>query len=260
LTWNPDNWEWAQLPGLVARVGSGETVEERWSSGNTKTIPLGSRVFLLKQGHEPRGIMASGWTTEPVEEYPHWDSSRASRGDLANYVGFAFELLLDPAKDDLLDPRDFAPGAAANVYWAPPASGTSIPSTAAAELELLWSAHANGTVMLGNADTQLSALEGETVYRMIRHRSRERALRNAKIRAALEHGSLACEVPGCGFDFQQRYGQLGKGYAQVHHRTPLASLDAPAETILSDLAIVCANCHAMIHLGGDSRPLDSLIT
>ncbi|WP_422110022.1 hypothetical protein [Bradyrhizobium elkanii] len=32
------------------------------------------------------------------------------------------------------------------------------------------------------------------------------------------------------------------------------------QVLLKDLAIVCANCHAMIHTGGQCRPLEGLIS
>lgn len=106
------------------------------------------------------------------------------------------------------------------------------------------------------------ALEGAARRRMIVHRHREATLRKAKIAEGLRagRGRLRCQVPGCGFDFVDRYGALGSGYAEVHHLKPLASLDALGGTVrLSDLAIVCSNCHAMIHRGGVTRPLPGLI-
>ena len=111
-------------------------------------------------------------------------------------------------------------------------------------------------------DPELSAFEGKQKKLFITHRSREAKLRAAKIRSALEkgHGKLECEVPGCGFDFFYTYGEIGHRFAIVHHLAPLASSDASGEkTSLDDLVIVCANCHAMIHRGGECRPLDSLI-
>lgn len=35
---------------------------------------------------------------------------------------------------------------------------------------------------------------------------------------------------------------------QVHHRRQLAASKAPRVTSLKDLAVVCANCHALIHM------------
>jgi predicted HNH restriction endonuclease len=110
-------------------------------------------------------------------------------------------------------------------------------------------------------DEMVSAFEGEQRRRFILHRHRERALRQAKVESVRRAtGGLRCEVPGCGFSFAQRYGEVGEGYVQVHHRRPLAEADAPVETRLEDLAIVCANCHAMIHRGGENRSLDALIS
>lgn len=107
---------------------------------------------------------------------------------------------------------------------------------------------------------ELVGLEGEIRTRMTSHRRRERRLRAAKIAAVSNRsdGALVCEVPNCGFDFRRAYGNLGAGYAQVHHLRPLGDVSSVRETRLEDLAIVCANCHAMIHRGGECRELAGL--
>lgn len=104
--------------------------------------------------------------------------------------------------------------------------------------------------------------EGEVKKRLVRHRRRERKKRFEKIALALRknNGRLICEVPNCGFDFHAKYGELGAGFAEVHHKKPLS--DAPEKgriVRLTDLVIVCANCHRMIHIGGQCRPLGNLI-
>ena len=60
-------------------------------------------------------------------------------------------------------------------------------------------------------------------------------------------GKLICEV--CTLNFADRYGKHGAGYIEVHHLTPIAKLGTGAKTRLSDLALVCANCHRMLHRG-----------
>lgn len=59
------------------------------------------------------------------------------------------------------------------------------------------------------------------------------------------HGTV-CQ--GCGFDFEKTYGEIGKGYIEVHHTKPLhkenGSIEVNPET---DLICVCANCHRIIH-------------
>ncbi|MFJ1975729.1 HNH endonuclease [Streptomyces albogriseolus] len=57
-------------------------------------------------------------------------------------------------------------------------------------------------------------------------------------------GSLACEA--CGFDFKEVYGERGAGYVECHHVLPLHEA-GEGKTKLSDLALICANCHRMIH-------------
>jgi len=105
-----------------------------------------------------------------------------------------------------------------------------------------------------------SAIEGEILHAMRQHRRREQRLRDEKIRQVVQStGRLRCEVPGCGFDFFEVYGEIGEGFAHVHHLQPLADRLGPSQTKTSDLAIVCANCHAMIHRGDGTRPLESLI-
>jgi predicted HNH restriction endonuclease len=109
--------------------------------------------------------------------------------------------------------------------------------------------------------SEFSAEEGRLVVRLVRHRSRERSLRRAKLAAVLAASPahrLICEVPGCCFDFESSYGPLGRDFAEVHHLRPLADLDGPIETTLADLAVVCANCHRMLHQARECLTLTEL--
>jgi 5-methylcytosine-specific restriction protein A len=96
-------------------------------------------------------------------------------------------------------------------------------------------------------------------HRMTARALRDHALREKKIRQALPLGGgrLICEVPRCGFDFEAVYGELGKHFAHVHHRKQLKSGERVTKP--GDLAIVCANCHAMIHRHGECRQIEELI-
>lgn len=113
-----------------------------------------------------------------------------------------------------------------------------------------------------SSDLELSWFEGKWKRAFVCHRRREANARREKLRAAprANGGKLICEVPHCGFDFAKQYGTLGEGYAQVHHLLPLSKSPKDGREIkLKDLAIVCANCHVMIHAGGKCRPLAGLI-
>jgi 5-methylcytosine-specific restriction protein A len=60
-----------------------------------------------------------------------------------------------------------------------------------------------------------------------------------------KHGKLACEI--CAFNFAICYGDRGNGFIECHHTKPVETLTAGDKTNLDDLALVCANCHRMIH-------------
>jgi hypothetical protein len=113
-----------------------------------------------------------------------------------------------------------------------------------------------GQAIVGRKRKRLDALievKGEAPSkegRILLHRSRERSarLRRAKCKSVLAAcGSLRCEA--CGFDFMDFYGDRGSGFAECHHRDPLANLTHGGErcSTIEDLAILCANCHRMIH-------------
>lgn len=51
----------------------------------------------------------------------------------------------------------------------------------------------------------------------------------------------------CGFDFEQTYGELGKGFIHIHHTKPLSTYEEEAIISPDDLVPVCANCHMIIH-------------
>ncbi len=87
--------------------------------------------------------------------------------------------------------------------------------------------------------------EGGVVMRLHKRYERDPKLVAEKRRAAAATGVLACEV--CGFDFEAAYGNLGQGYIEVHHTKPVHTLLAGTKTKLSDLALLCANCHRMAH-------------
>lgn len=111
-------------------------------------------------------------------------------------------------------------------------------------------------------DEILQGFEGAPRRAFVTHRKREARMRAAKLAQAraLNRGRLLCEVPRCGFEFSSRYGDTGDGYIQVHHLEPLSDAPDTGRPIrLDKLAVVCANCHVMIHRGGQCRELGSLI-
>jgi 5-methylcytosine-specific restriction protein A len=61
---------------------------------------------------------------------------------------------------------------------------------------------------------------------------------------------LRCE--GCNDDLQKKYGPKGMAGYEVHHRNRISQ--GERWTLLSQLAVLCANCHRLIH---QTKPLMS---
>ena len=112
-----------------------------------------------------------------------------------------------------------------------------------ARISSLWDSSENLVL-----DLQTGFSEGTLKLRQHYARERNRGLIDFKKRdfAAKNSGKIFCEV--CRFDFSQRYPRsLGEGFIEVHHILPLSDSDFPRQTKMSDLLLVCSNCHRMIH-------------
>lgn len=71
--------------------------------------------------------------------------------------------------------------------------------------------------------------------------------RNKKARdICINHWKHSCSV--CKMEFEDTYGEIGKGYIHVHHKIPLSEIGKSYKVDpINDLIPVCPNCHAMIH-------------
>lgn len=100
----------------------------------------------------------------------------------------------------------------------------------------------------GSSDDQgdEDATEGRILTRVHQSRERNRKLVQRKKTSTLEkQGRLACEA--CEFDFSKVYGERGEGFIECHHTRPVHTLEPGSKTRLKDLALLCANCHRMVH-------------
>jgi len=90
------------------------------------------------------------------------------------------------------------------------------------------------------------APEGRLLTHLHIARERNRKLVETKRKQAMKiNGRLTCEA--CGFDFAIVYGERGEGFIECHHTKPVATLVEGHTTHVDDLALVCANCHRVIH-------------
>ncbi len=83
--------------------------------------------------------------------------------------------------------------------------------------------------------------------------------RNSRARKeCIDYWKPICSV--CGFDFQQNYGEFGKGFIHVHHLTPVSEIGKLYQIDpIKDLRPVCPNCHSMIHKQNPPLKIEELI-
>lgn len=92
----------------------------------------------------------------------------------------------------------------------------------------------------------LEATEGRKKWVQHFQRERDRRIIEAKKQQVLkDKGKLICEA--CDFDFTEFYQPHAVNFCEVHHRKPVAELKEGEKTTLRDLAILCSNCHRVIH-------------
>ena len=102
-----------------------------------------------------------------------------------------------------------------------------------------------------------SVTEGQILYKLHKVFERDRKIVQRKKEQALARfGKLACEA--CVFVFDEFYGDIGKDFMECHHRTPLSKLRISTKTTLDSLALVCSNCHRMLHKRIDTISVEDL--
>lgn len=95
----------------------------------------------------------------------------------------------------------------------------------------------------------MSVAEGE--LKLVSHfvRERNQKINDEKKRKAIRNGNLTCKV--CSFSFIETFNVE---FMECQHITPISTTGA-RETTLANLALVCANCHRMLHTKFDLQDL-----
>ena len=90
--------------------------------------------------------------------------------------------------------------------------------------------------------------EGTAKFSLHRRHERDSSIsRLAKAIRQEKTGKLECDV--CKIYFALKYGSHGDGFIEAHHTKPVSTLDGKTKTSVKDLALVCSNCHRMLHRG-----------
>ena len=244
FSWNPDKWKWTTLEQSIEQLENSGKVTERWSCVSHKTIKPGDRAFLVRLGSEPRGIFAAGYVVSEPFLSKHWSGE-----DKDVYrVLIDFEVLLNPKNEPILTLDILKTVNLEKQQWTPQSSGISIKPELVEELEAVWfdflttqKIRLNPYALSGNEETK-TYTEG-TANQI----TQTRYERNPHARVAcINHYGYSCSV--CEFDFEKRFGELGKNFIHVHHLTQVATVGKTYQVDpILDLRPVCPNCHAMLH-------------
>lgn len=108
----------------------------------------------------------------------------------------------------------------------------------------------------------IGEIEGDKIIR--EHIKQELTRRNSNIvqlakSLAFQKGKGRVLCESCDFDFIKVYGQLGEKFIECHHKIPISK--GERITNITDLALVCSNCHRMLHRkteDGEYHDIDSL--
>ena len=90
--------------------------------------------------------------------------------------------------------------------------------------------------------------EGQIKLMLHKVRERDPKLRKKAIEIFLKSNKkIFCEV--CNFSFEDKYGEIGTGFIEVHHLKPISEYSENEKSSIENLKLVCSNCHRMIHRG-----------
>lgn len=108
-------------------------------------------------------------------------------------------------------------------------------------------------------DTQIDEKKDLTAIEKKQYRLHFRIERNSGVsKKVKDFKGYICEA--CDFNFVDKYGELGRQFIEAHHLTPIANLGIGQFqiNIQTDFAVLCSNCHSMIHRLDDPSDLEQL--
>lgn len=83
--------------------------------------------------------------------------------------------------------------------------------------------------------------------RVAQHKTVEWKHRNTRLVKQVK-AELGSTCQGCGVVLSSTYGEIGAGFIEAHHLTPLAQApDHGVELTSKDFAVLCPTCHRIIH-------------
>ena len=95
--------------------------------------------------------------------------------------------------------------------------------------------------------------EGFTKFSEIKTKTRSRKLVEIAKKYYSQYGKIYCSA--CNFNFEEFYGEIGKGFIEIHHLKPIFAyednLEQSINNALNNVSPLCSNCHSIIHRNND---------
>jgi hypothetical protein len=159
LKWDATRWDWRNIREQSEAAINGQPVTRTWTCGNSRRIFPGDRVFIIRLGREPRGIVAAGTVTRGSYDSPTNEFQDGARAKGALCVDVKFDSIVEPRQDAGIPRSLLGIGALASFAWDNQPSGTAIPDAVAVALENSW--NARGTGGAGSAAQQGAQVAAE---------------------------------------------------------------------------------------------------
>ena len=144
LTWNPKYYDWEDpedegesISLLQKKLSANDVASMTWSCGSSKRIKSGDRVFIMRLGIEPKGIVASGYACSEVYELPHWDPIKAAAGEWKRYIDIRFDKIRNPETEEIL-PLQLLRMISPVTHWTPISSGMHLQEEIVKAVDGVW--------------------------------------------------------------------------------------------------------------------------
>jgi len=246
LTWNPEHFPLDQFRDLLIQHEEGDE-GITWSTGPRKEIPVGSKLFLMRLGMEPKGIVGIAISTERVRDLPHWDPERQKRGITAHYVPLRFSRIQEEPFLPLAVLEERWP----EMDWTPQSSGIEIHNPSV--ISFINPTELERPILPEEVTPAEEHLEGAVTQVTVNAYERDPSAR----RKCLAHHGYKCAV--CEKSMGDIYGPIAEGIIHVHHRRPLHTIGKKYKVDpIRDLVPVCPNCHAVLHRQQDAMTVEDL--
>lgn len=247
LNWNPDDAPDDVTEEDVATCAEFGYVDFNWRCGKARIEP-GQRLFLMRTGRGPRGLIGVGQALgEPEGGEKHADGRWEPYWVSVRFTALSLKPLVDRSALEV-PPLD-------TVHWNAQTAAARLSSEQSDALERLARVDGKGPVEALPEELSMEKHFPEGAVRQITVNAFERNRRGRK--ACLDRWGTACAI--CDIDFGARFGEEFIGLIHVHHLVPMSSIRKEyVLDPLQDLRPVCPNCHAMLHRRSPPLSLDEL--